>query len=202
MKERMLQRGLAPALLLAAVLVAGGCGGDDENPAGGALPTFDLKNGTWATTSTWWATGPDSCGELPPDSADTLVACSFDPVDIQDSGLPDNFQCNVTRDGDQVLMSCSGSVSQGCTYTLNMEGSGTILEDQVDFTLASVVRASGPEPCPGSVPACTLWVNLAGHWISSEGDSLCTETTQAAPAGLEQLVSGQGFGGFSQWSRP
>jgi hypothetical protein len=183
-----LRRGALGALAL--VLALGGAGGCGENEESGeTLPVFDLRDGTWATTTTFWATGPDSCGDPPPSSVDTLVACVFDPFDADGTNPFPNFHCDVTRDGDEVTVSCSGSMTEFCTEGLVLEGSGLISESEIDLTLSAVANFSGPNPCPVYVSSCTLWVEYAGSWISAEGDTECAGGSAAA-AGLKPLLSG------------
>jgi hypothetical protein len=189
MTGTMLRRGALGALVL--VLAFGGVGGcDEDEEPGGALPVFDVRNGTWATTTTTWATGPDSCAGPPQEEADTLVACVFDPFDAEGGSPFPNFQCDVSQDGDEVAISCSGSITDFCTEGLVLEGSGRISESEVDLTLSAVWRYSGPDPCPVYVSACTLWVEYAGTWISAEGDSQCEGGSAAAAAHTEPLFTG------------
>jgi len=172
MKERMLRRGLLPtlALSLAAVLVAGGCGGEDEQSRG-PLPVFDVRCGDWATVTTLWETGVDTCQEGAYEMADTLYACVFDPIGVDDPSVPANLSCDVTRNGDEVSFSCSASNPQYCTDTYLIAGMGRVSETAVDLTLSIVKRSSGPDPpCPQGAAPCTLWAGYSGEWLSA-GDS-------------------------------
>jgi hypothetical protein len=177
-------RWLLPATVALAAALPG-CGGDDEPAC--PFPVFDVRAGTWATGITLWETGADSCQEGTLTMADTLAFCVFDPIGVDDPNLPGNFCCDVSRNGDEVSFSCTGSVTQACTESIVLEGSGIVSSTEIDLTLSFVQRFSGPDPCPVYTAPCTLWAGFSGTWLSEEGG--CGESAGASPAPLSFPLS-------------
>ena len=177
-----------------------GCGSDSEEEGGtkDPPPVLDIRDGTWTLSQTVSLGGADSVCNVTPETYDTTLAlCSYEPLD--DGGPSGGFDCDVTTEGNDIQFSCSRvAAPPPCRIRETFSGGGTVTDTTLELRIASTIELRGQEPqydeiCDAlygePVFACTLWVDMSGRWVSSEGDTACSEEPSGTRAvSLEGLL--------------
>ncbi|MCA9754597.1 MAG: hypothetical protein KDA27_02255 [Candidatus Eisenbacteria bacterium] len=142
---------------LLTLVLAAGCGGDDDkstNPGGSGNATAPADwVGRWAGTETTGDCTNLMSGALSfgGGEVDTFSICDDESVD---DGLPEEYSidCNVTWNDTQLNYNCTGNVSVfGCTVSLDFEGSATKNGNQVTTSSRTDIQYSStceqPDEC-------------------------------------------------------
>ena len=190
-----MHRVLQFTFLLSVVLASGlatGCGGDETTIPPIILPrqgSVDIRNGTWSIMETVTFTGDDSCLARPEVNVDTTdVLCNLDFADV-----PPQFPliCETEIDSvdavtSDVTFDCRVTINLGiCRQIIDFAGTGTVTDTTFDLVTALTTRLEPNEgvsqqECDdfyGSfVDACTSMIASTGTWISSDGDTICTDS--------------------------
>jgi hypothetical protein len=199
---RTVQLGFLACIVLGMALAAG-CGEDEKEDPFQPPLEFQVREGTWNLELNLRLAGADLC-----DTTETLeitdVLCAFDPdgdagVDTVGplAGIP--FTCQGEWVGDEVTFSCSRSRDlEPCRLSEIFRGEGTMTDTTMDLQTTDFYTWTALDPqnqaacdflAPPFLP-CTLWVDLTGDWISSEGDTICQEAgAPSPPMPLEILLT-------------